>query len=238
MLKNLYDSDVATWSPQGRLYQIDYASEAINQGSTCVAVRNDMYGVIVALRRSPEKNLSSYQRKIFRVESHVGICVSGLISDSRKICNFMRLECMGHAYTTATAIKVRDLAEKTAEKMHAYTLSSSDRPRGMGILLIGTDDEGLHLYECWPSGSFLPSSFSAMGARYQLAKSYLESCEISSMNLKDLTLTALKALSASSKDLALTAENTSISFVAKNGNFRELTNQEVIDYVKSAQASS
>ncbi|KNH09234.1 proteasome alpha 1 subunit [Perkinsela sp. CCAP 1560/4] len=232
MFKNIYDSDAATWSPEGRLYQVEYATEAIHQGSTCVASKSRTHCVICALKRSPQNEFCSFQKKTFPIAKNIGICVSGLISDARKIAKYMRTEALDHEYMQDSEVSISELMNLTSAKVHSYTLTASKRPLGMGFLLIGHDKSGSHLFECWPSGAIIPCFLSAMGVRNQLAKSCLESCApLEDMSLDDLILSTLKSLLASSKDVTLTADNISISVVGKDCPFHDYTADELSKYI-------
>ncbi|XP_020914494.1 proteasome subunit alpha type-1 [Exaiptasia diaphana] len=82
MFRNQYDNDVTVWSPQGRIHQIEYAMEAVKQGSATVALKSKSHAVLVALKRAPSE-LSAHQKKILPVDSHVGISIAGLTADAR-----------------------------------------------------------------------------------------------------------------------------------------------------------
>jgi 20S proteasome subunit alpha 6 len=77
-----YDGDNTTWSPQGRIHQVEYAMEAVKQGSCTVGLRSDSYSVLVALNRS-NSELASFQKKVVKIDNHVGVGFSGLTSDAR-----------------------------------------------------------------------------------------------------------------------------------------------------------
>lgn len=80
-----YDTDVTTWSPQGRLFQVEYAMEAVKQGSAIVGVTSKTHAVLAAIKRSPSE-LASYQQKVFRIDDHLGMAMSGLTADGRSLC--------------------------------------------------------------------------------------------------------------------------------------------------------
>ena len=82
MFRNQYDTDVTTFSPAGRLHQVEYAMEAVQQGSCSVGLRTSQWAVVASLKRSSSE-LASYQQKVFKVDQHIGIAISGLISDAR-----------------------------------------------------------------------------------------------------------------------------------------------------------
>ncbi|KAJ1879914.1 Proteasome subunit alpha type-6, partial [Kickxella alabastrina] len=93
MFRNQYDNDSSTWSPQGRIFQVEYASEAVKQGSAVVGLRSKDHVVIVAAKRSPNE-LASYQKKLICIDDHMGIALAGLTSDARVLSNHLRTEAM------------------------------------------------------------------------------------------------------------------------------------------------
>ena len=92
MFRNQYDTDVTVWSPQGRLHQVEYAAEAVNQGTACIGLRSSQHVVLAGLKRSPNE-LASYQKKIQKVDEHMGIGMSGLTADGRSL-----LKCVQHPH--------------------------------------------------------------------------------------------------------------------------------------------
>ena len=84
MFRNQYDTDVTVWSPQGHLYQVDYAMEAVKQGSACLGLRSDKFAVVAALKRS-SNDLADHQKKIFNVDKHLGVAIAGLTADARSL---------------------------------------------------------------------------------------------------------------------------------------------------------
>lgn len=83
MFRSQYDGDIVTWSPQGRIHQIEYAMEAVKQGSACVGLKSKTHAVLVSLKRSSSE-LGAYQKKIFKIDEHIGISISGLTGIKRK----------------------------------------------------------------------------------------------------------------------------------------------------------
>lgn len=89
MLKGLYDTDCATWSPQGKLFQVEYAMEAVKQGSICLGLKSADAVVLGSLKKLPSE-LAGYQEKLFKVDDQIGMAMSGLTADARVLCKFMR----------------------------------------------------------------------------------------------------------------------------------------------------
>uniref|UniRef100_A0A8C5Y028 Proteasome subunit alpha type n=1 Tax=Microcebus murinus TaxID=30608 RepID=A0A8C5Y028_MICMU len=93
MFCNQYDNDVTVWSPPGRIHQIEYAMEAVKQGSATVGLKSKTHAGLVALKRA-QSELAAHQKKILHVDNHIGISIAGLTADARLLCNFMRQECL------------------------------------------------------------------------------------------------------------------------------------------------
>jgi 20S proteasome subunit alpha 6 len=120
MFRNQYDTDVTTWSPQGRLFQVEYAMEAVKQGSACVGLRSSTHAVLAAVNK-PASELSSYQRKVFRVADHAGVALAGLTADGRVLSRFLRNECINHSFVYEAPLPVSRLALKLADKAQVRT---------------------------------------------------------------------------------------------------------------------
>jgi 20S proteasome subunit alpha 6 len=168
-----YDTDVTVWSPQGRLHQVEYAMEAVKQGSACVGLRSNDFAVLVALKRSSSE-LSSYQQKIFQVDDHCGVVGSGLAADSSVLCKFMRKECMSFRYVYNGDIPVNRLVLKVADKCQECTQNAGSRPFGVGFLVAGYDQAGPHIFQSCPSGNYFEYKAYTIGARSQVYGTMLQ----------------------------------------------------------------
>ena len=93
-----YDTDITRWSNEGRLYQIEYAMEAVKKGSSAVGARSNTHVVLVALKRTPQQELASYQEKVFKLDNKAGMAIAGITGDARELAHYMRTECMNHRY--------------------------------------------------------------------------------------------------------------------------------------------
>ncbi|POS76938.1 proteasome subunit alpha type-1 [Diaporthe helianthi] len=215
MFRNNYDNDSVTFSPQGRIFQVEYAAEAVKQGSVVVGIASKTHAVLCAIKRNAEE-LSSYQKKLFPIDSHVGIAIAGLTSDARVLSNFMKQQCLGHRLTYGRDMPLRSLVEMIGEKAQINTQHYGKRPYGVGLLVAGVDDKGPHLFEFQPSGLTEEMVAFAIGARSQMARTYLERHidEFEKCDSEQLIQHGLKALKESLvQDRELTVENTSVGVV-------------------------
>lgn len=219
MFRNTYDSDNTVFSPQGRLHQVEYALEAVKQGSAAVGLKSNTHSILLALKRSTGE-LASYQQKMFRIDDHVGIAIAGLTSDARVLSNFMRQQAMASRMSFNRPVPVNQLVGAVAEKAQVNTQEYGRRPYGVGFLVIGEDQTGPHLYEFSPSGNSYEYYAMSIGARSQSAKTYLEKHyeEFAESSLEQLIIHGLHALRETlQQDKELTINNTSIGVVGPAG---------------------
>ncbi|RWS27231.1 20S proteasome: regulatory subunit alpha type PSMA1/PRE5-like protein, partial [Leptotrombidium deliense] len=116
MFRNQYDNDVTTWSPQGRLHQVEYAMEAVKQGSATVGLKSGEYAVLLALKRSTSE-LSAHQKKIIPIDEHIGMSIAGLTADARLLSRFMRNECLNERYAYDQLLPVNRLVSALGNKL-------------------------------------------------------------------------------------------------------------------------
>ncbi|KAI9703936.1 MAG: hypothetical protein M1820_005718 [Bogoriella megaspora] len=217
MFRNNYDNDSVTFSPQGRIFQVEYAQEAVKQGSVVVGIVSETHAVLAALKRNAE-DLSSYQKKVIEIDTHYGIALAGLASDARVLSNFMKQQSLASRLTYDRPIQLADITSRIGDRAQINTQQYGKRPYGVGLLIAGVDATGPHLFEFQPSGVTQEMVACGIGARSQMARTYLErnleSFEGSSR--EELIRHALRALKESlSQDKELTVDNTSLGVVGK-----------------------
>ncbi|KAF9534962.1 hypothetical protein CPB83DRAFT_866259 [Crepidotus variabilis] len=242
--RNTYDSDNTIFSPRGQLHQVEYALEAVKQGSAAVGLRSKTHAVLLALKRSTGE-LASYQQKMFRIDDHVGIAIAGLTSDARVLSNFMRQQAMASKMLFNRPVPVNRLVSSIADKAQVNTQEYGRRPYGVGFLVIGQDKTGPHLYEFQPSGNSYEYYAMSIGARSQSAKTYLEKHyeSFADASLEDLVRHGLHALRETlQQDKELNVNNTSIGILGPvsekekpvaGGLFRILENEAVQPFLET-----
>ncbi len=195
MFRNTYDSDNTVFSPQGRLHQVEYALEAVKQGSAVVGLRSNTHAILVALKRAPSE-LASYQKKMLRIDNHMGIGFAGLTSDARVLSTYMRQLALSSRLVYSRALPISRVVDSLADRAQYNTMDYGKRPYGVGFLIIGVDSTGPHLYEFTPTANCFEYYAMSIGARSQSAKTYLERKyeEFSEASLDELVLHGLYAL--------------------------------------------
>ncbi|ODV78846.1 N-terminal nucleophile aminohydrolase [Suhomyces tanzawaensis NRRL Y-17324] len=241
MFRNNYDNDSVTYSPTGRLFQVEYALEAIKQGSAAVGLVSKTHVVLVALKRNAEE-LGSYQKKIIKVDDHMGIALAGLAPDARVLSNYLRKQAMSSKMIFNRPLLTSKAVLSIADKAQENTQSYGSRPYGVGLLISGYDETGAHLYEFQPSGSVLEYFGAAIGARSQAARTYLErnlDTITESETVEQLIVHGLNALRDTlSQDVELTFKNTSVSVVGKDTDFTIYDDENVQQWLDKLDSVS
>ncbi|TVY32549.1 putative proteasome subunit alpha type [Lachnellula subtilissima] len=203
MFRNNYDNDSVTFSPQGRIFQVEYASEAVKQGSVVVGIVSKTHAVLVAI-------------KVITIDEHLGLALAGLASDARVLSNFMKQQSLSSRLTYGRAIPVERLVSSIGDRAQTNTQHYGKRPYGVGLLVAGVDETGPHLFEFQPSGMTQEMAACAIGARSQMARTYLERNleKFEACGREELVVHGLKALKESlAQDKELTVENCSVGVV-------------------------
>eukprot|EP00933_Yihiella_yeosuensis_P050355 TRINITY_DN48161_c0_g1_i1.p1 TRINITY_DN48161_c0_g1~~TRINITY_DN48161_c0_g1_i1.p1 ORF type:complete len:255 (+),score=48.91 TRINITY_DN48161_c0_g1_i1:23-787(+) len=231
MYRNQYDTDVTTFSPAGRLFQVEYACEAVKQGSASVGIATKDYVVIASVRRA-ESSLAAYTKKIYKVDDHVGVAVCGLVPDGNLQVSFLRQECMDEKWRYESPAPISRIVSSLSDKNQVYTQRNEKRPVGVGLLVAGYDYSGAHLFETSPSGNFFEYRAQAIGMRSQAAKTYLEKNveEFAGQSLRDVILHAVRALRGTAQE-KISSANISVGYVGKDVSFTVLEDEDVEEYV-------
>jgi len=193
-----------------------------------VGLRSKTHAVLCTLKKS-KSELASFQEKLFKVDDHIGMAISGLTADARVICKFMRNECLNHKYVYDSFHPFGRLLNKVSEKSQIKTQRASKRPYGVGLLVAGYDQDGPHLYETSPNGDINEYYAYSIGARSQSARTYLENHfeTFNGSNLNDLILHGVKAVSTSVQDEAdLNAKSIEIALVGADQAFKIVSQEE------------
>jgi len=233
MFGGKYDMDCITWTPNGRIMQIEYAMEAVKQGTPVLGLRSDTHVVLASFKRA-QSELAEHQQKIFKIDDHMCIGIAGLTADARVLAEYMRNECLNHQYIYDAPMNVGRLVGQVADKSQTKTQNSSKRPYGVGMLVVGVDEKGPRLFETCPSGNHFEYFAMAIGGKSTSAKTYLEKhfASFGAASLDDLIQHAVEAMNkTTSSDQTLTAKNTAVAVIGKGEKFRELKAEELQKYI-------
>ncbi|ORZ36259.1 nucleophile aminohydrolase [Catenaria anguillulae PL171] len=233
LTRSEYDRGVNTFSPEGRLFQVEYALEAVKLGSTTIGIRSTQ-GVILAVEKRITSTLlePSSIEKIYEIDRHIGCAVSGLTPDARTIIEHARVESQSHRFTYNEPVKVEsvtqsvcDLALRFGEGAHGQEAIMS-RPFGVALLIGGVDEKGAQLYHADPSGTYVQWDAKAIGAGSEGAQTELQNEYHKVHDLIEAETLALKILKQVMEE-KLNAINVEVCSVTPEGGFRIYKEGEV-----------
>ncbi|MBW6451922.1 MAG: archaeal proteasome endopeptidase complex subunit alpha [DPANN group archaeon] len=206
-----YDRTIVVFSPDGRLFQVEYAREAVKSGSTAVGV---VYkdGVILAAQKKVSK-LLKFSEKIFQVDDHIGLVATGIVADARVLVDSARVKSQQNSLIYDEPSSLYSIAKYLADKQQLYTQHAGVRPYGVSMLIGGVTSEP-SLYETDPSGLLVECFAKAVGRGASKVNKHFESAYKSDMN-KDAALKFV--IEGMKKESKFTAENLSITIIDKFG---------------------
>ena len=227
-----YDRAITVFSPDGRLFQVEYAREAVKRGTTTVGVKFKDGVVLIVDKRLSSKLIEPESiEKIFKIDSHIGCATSGLVADARALVDRARIECQVNAFNYSEDIAVESLVKKICDFKQSYTQYGGVRPFGTAMLMAGIDASGPHLYETDPSGAMMAYKADGIGAGRNEVMEVFEKNYKDNMTENQAINLGLKALSAAN-DNNLKSEVVEIAVINPEKEFHTLSSEEVAKAVK------
>ncbi|XP_033647887.1 proteasome subunit alpha type-5-like [Asterias rubens] len=227
-----YDRGVNTFSPEGRLFQVEYAIEAIKLGSTAIGIQTSEGCVLAVEKRvtSPLMEVSSIE-KIVEVDSHIGCAMSGLIADSRTMIDRARVEAQSHWFTYNEKMSVEAVTQAVSNLAMQFGDDDADsgamsRPFGVALLFAGCDEKGPRLFHMDPSGTFIQYEAKAIGSGSEGAQSQLQEVYHKSMTLKEASKEALVILKQVMEE-KLSSTNVEMANITRENYFVMFTKEEI-----------
>jgi proteasome alpha subunit len=228
-----YDRALTVFSPEGRLYQVEYALEAVRRGTLAVAVQSKA-GVCLASQIKVQTKLMEADSidKIFQVDEHIGVAISGLHADSRALINYARVQAQSFRLTYDEPVRLNMLTKTVADLMQQYTQFGGVRPWGCALFFIGIDAKGPHIFTTSPSGIYRSFKAYALGKGQATAREFIRDKYKEDMSFQEIMQLALKAIQESI-DEDLDKDLLRIAYVKSDEKQYHLCDKdEIADYLK------
>lgn len=228
-----YDRAITVFSPDGRLFQVEYAKEAVKRGATAVGVVTKDGIVLAAIKNAPSRLLVPESlKKIFEIDSHIATTASGLIADARRLVDIARLEAQKHKLSYSEPASVEMIARNLCDIMQVYTQYGGIRPFGVSLLIGGFEEGEPKLFEAEPSGALTGFKADAIGMGKKEAEEFFEKEYKEGMGIDEGIALAVAALKKTSAD-SLTAGKVEVSVAtSKKKEFAVLSEKEVEKHLK------
>ncbi|CAN6609336.1 proteasome subunit alpha type-5 [Trichomonascus vanleenenianus] len=242
LTRSEYDRGVSTFSPEGRLFQVEYSLEAIKLGSTAIGVATSE-GVILGVEKRVTSSLleSSSIEKIVEIERHVGCAMSGLTADARTMIDHARVEAVNHNFQFDEPIKVESITQSVCDLALRFGEGADgeermmSRPFGVALLIAGIDENGPQLYHTEPTGTFYRYDAKAIGSGSEGAQAELQNEYHASLTMAEAEILVLKVLRQVMEE-KLDAKNVQLSSVTKEKGFKIYNDEEMAEVVSRLQS--
>ncbi|KAM0752676.1 proteasome subunit alpha type 5 [Meredithblackwellia eburnea MCA 4105] len=237
-----YDRGVNVFSPEGRLFQVEYAIEAIKLGSTTVGITTSQ-GIVLGVEKRTQSPLldSDSIEKIMEIDSHVACAMSGLTADARTMVEHARVTAQNHTFTYDEPIRIESVTQAVSDLALRFGEGADEeeatmsRPFGVALLIAGVDESGCQLFHADPSGTFMRYDAKAIGSGSEGAQSELQDSYNKSMTLAEAQTLALKVLKQVMEE-KLDHNNVQLALVTPEKGFKILEEEELKTVIAATEA--
>jgi proteasome alpha subunit len=227
-----YDRAITVFSPDGRLFQVEYAREAVKRGTTTIGLKFKDGVLLIIDKRVSSRLIEPFSiEKIFVIDDHIGCATSGLVADARVLVDRARVEAQVNKITYDETIPVDMLVKKICDFKQNFTQYGGVRPFGTSLLIAGIDSSGTHLFETDPSGALMAYKAGSIGSGRNEAMAVFDEKYKDDLKRDDAVMLGLEALSKATEG-EMSEFSVEIGIIEKGKRFRKLDADEVSKYVK------
>ena len=189
-----YDRAITVFSPDGRLFQVEYAIETVRRGALAVGIRTKD-GVVIAVDEKTKKlQISKVPQKLFQIDYHIGAAAAGYIPDARVQIDNARFFSQSNKLVYDEPVEVETVAKHLADQCQQYTQYGGARPIGVSLIIGGIDSNGSVLYLTDPSGAYILYNAIAIGGNADVANEFLEKNYDVNMTFDDAMMLAISTI--------------------------------------------
>lgn len=229
-----YDRAITVFSPDGRLYQVEYAIETVRRGTIAVGIKSKD-GIVIAVEEKPRKlQISETAQKIFQVDEHVGVAAAGYIPDARSQVDNARFFSQSNKLIYDEPVDVETIAKHLADQSQQFTQYAGVRPFGVALILGGIDSKGCSLYLTDPSGTYISYDAVAIGSGSEQVTDFLEKNYKSDLSLEDAAALATASIYIASEEKTGTKHIKMSQVKAATKTFEIISDAQIAEYAKIA----
>ncbi|NVM54564.1 MAG: archaeal proteasome endopeptidase complex subunit alpha [Candidatus Helarchaeota archaeon] len=227
-----YDLGITTFSPDGRIFQVEYAIEAIRHGTTAVGVKCPEGVVLVVEKRIYSLQDPESIEKVFDIDTHIGAAIAGLTADARVLVDHARVQAQINKLTYDEDVTVMQLTRKICDLKQFYTQTAGVRPFGVSLLIAGIDADGPQLFVSAPSGAYWSFKAHAIGGGDVKVREFFDQEYKPDLTLDTAILLALRAIKKVIESEKFDPTNIEIAVIrADTKTFTRLTSKEIQTHI-------
>ena len=230
-----YDRAITVFSPDGRLYQVEYAIETVRRGTIAVGVKCKD-GIVIAVEEKPRKlQISENAQKILQIDDHVGVAAAGYIPDARSQVDNARFFSQSNKMIYDESVEVETIAKHLADQCQQYTQYAGVRPYGVALILGGVVNSTPELYLTDPSGTYISYDAIAIGSGSDNVTDFLEKTYKEDLTLDEASVLASAGIYLSSEDKEGTNHIRMAHVKTETGLYELVSNEQIINYANTAK---
>ncbi len=230
-----YDRAITVFSPDGRLYQVEYAIETVRRGTIAVGVKSKE-GIAIAVEEKPRKlQISDVAQKIFQVDDHVGVAAAGYIPDARSQVDNARFFSQSNKLIYDEPVEIETIAKHLADQSQQYTQYAGVRPFGVSLILGGVVNNSPQLFLTDPSGTYISYDAIAIGSGSDQVMDFLEKSYTDGLSLDEASALAVAGIYLSSEDKEGTGHIRMAQIKTESGQFELVSDKEIESFAKTAK---
>jgi proteasome alpha subunit len=195
-----YDMTPTMYSPDGRIYQVEYALETVKRGTLAIGIKTKDGVVIAVEEKSRPLQVADITQKIFQVDDHIGVAAAGYIPDARVEVDSARYFSQSNKLTYDEPVEIETVAKHLADQNHQFTQYSGVRPFGVALILAGVDKKGSHVVTIDPSGTYASYSAVAIGLGSDEVNDFFEKNYKNDISVEDAGSLAIAAINLKSEE--------------------------------------
>ncbi len=230
-----YDRAITVFSPDGRLYQVEYAIETVRRGTIAVGVKCKDGIVIAVEEKSRKLQISKLAQKIFQIDDHVGVAAAGYIPDARSQVDNARFFSQSNKMIYDEPVEVETIAKHLADQCQQFTQYAGVRPFGVALILGGVVNKIPQLYLTDPSGTYISYDAIAIGASSEQVTDFLEKTYKNDLSIDDASALAVAGIYLSSEDKEGTSHIRMAHIKIETGLYEILSNEQIVNFAKTAK---
>lgn len=230
-----YDRAITVFSPDGRLYQVEYAIETVRRGTIAVGIKCKD-GIIIAVEEKPRKlQISNTAQKIFQIDDHVGVAAAGYIPDARSQVDNARFFSQSNKMVYDEPVEVETIAKHLADQCQQYTQYAGVRPYGVALILGGVVNNKPELFLTDPSGTYISYDAIAIGSGSEQVTDFLEKTYKKDLSLDDAAALATAGIYLSSEDKEGTSHIRMARIKKETGLYELVSEEQITKYANDAK---
>jgi len=231
-----YDRAITVFSPDGRLYQVEYALETVRRGTIAVGIKTKE-GIVIAVEEKPRKlQISETAQKIFQVDDHIGVAAAGYIPDARSQVDNARFFSQSNKLIYAEPVDVETVVKHLADQCQQFTQYAGVRPFGVALIIGGVDNNNqTQLFLTDPSGTYISYDAVSIGSGSDQVTEFLEKNYKADLSIDDASVLATASIYLASDDKEGTQHIRMAQIKTDAKQFEIASNQKISNYAKTAK---